>query len=519
MELNKEPPIATHQDCPSCGHQGCLTVWANGSMKCHSCGDPSLHKPNSTGGTIMHKEAPPHMEDTTVYTEKKESYRSIPKSAVDKYGITTSYNDKGEAVRRVYPYPHKSKYRHLPKDFSKNRGFTTDHLFGMDKFNAGSSKYITIVEGEDDVPSAYTMLGERSPVVGLPGAGISSALLKNCKEYLDSFEQIIVATDNDEAGINAANKLASVFPNKVYKVPFTKHNDPNEYLVAGDESDFKFAWINRTKFVPEFDISTPDAYLKLLREGDDDEYIPTGIQEYDDKHLGLFQGHFTLFTAPEGTGKTELFHYFEHHLIKNYPDVPFASCHLEETQRRTTLAWASYDLDKNVTRKDLIKDMDEVEKSVEKMTKGEQVHLFKIGTDEDPMVLIERINYYVEVCGCKYVFIEPIQDLAQQYHGPESTERFLSKIAVNLARLASEKNVGIVAIAHENDEGLVSDCRKLSKQASVLVRLERDIENADEDVRNTTTLRSKKNRPSSFVGYGGQIKFNSDTFTLKEIIT
>ena len=55
MKLDKEPPIATHQDCPSCGNQGCVRLWANGSMKCHSCGDLKFHKTSTTSSTIMKK--------------------------------------------------------------------------------------------------------------------------------------------------------------------------------------------------------------------------------------------------------------------------------------------------------------------------------------------------------------------------------------------------------------------------------------------------------------------------------
>ncbi len=386
----------------------------------------------------------------------------------------------------------------------------------MDKFNAGSSKFVTVVEGEDDAPAAYQMLGNKSPVVAIPGASISRELLKNCHSYLDSFESIVVATDGDEAGESAADTLAATFPNKVYRVSLSKHNDPMEYLEAGDSSDFKWAWHNRQKYVPEYDTSTPDQYLRVLSETKDGEYIPTGIEGYDKEHLGLFQGYVTMFQAPEGTGKTELFHYLEYHLIKNYPDIPFASCHLEETKKRTTLAWASYELMKNVTRQDLIEDQEEVNEAVSYLTRGENAHLFSIGTDEDPLELLDRIKYYVNVCGCRYIFIEPIQDLAQQYVGPLTDERFLSKIAVGLARIASELNVGIVIIAHENDDGLVSDCRKLSKQAGVVVRLQREINSEDPIVKNTTIMYSKKNRPTSFVGYAGEMLFDPASFTMEE---
>lgn len=516
MNAHQSKPVATHQTCPRCKHNDCLTIFSDGKMKCHS---QDCYKDDWKMESNNHQQQyqQPELEERSV------EWRAQSVKAQEKYGITTKFDKKtGEAYARTYPYPHKDKVRivsdGVPKaqQFKDNQGFTNDHLFGMDKFNAGSSKYLTIVEGEEDVPSAYQMLGEKFPVVGIPGASISNSLLKNCHDYIDAFEYIIVATDADQAGDKAAERLAAAFPNKVYRVNLTKHNDPNAYLQAGDTTEFFFAWTNRVKYVPEFDTSTPDAFLELFHSDSDDEYIPTGIDAYDAEHLGLFQGHLTMFQAPEGTGKTELFHYFEHHLIKNHPDIPFASCHLEETKLRTTLGWVSYDLQENLTRKDLITDTKSVEASIQRLTANENAHLFKVGTDEDPLILLDRVRYYATVCGCKYIFIEPIQDLAQQYTGSETTERFLSKIAVQLARIASDLGVGIVIIAHENDEGLVSDCRKLSKMASVVVRLERDIENTDPEIRNTTTLKSKKNRPTGFTGYGGQLLFDASKFTLEE---
>lgn len=824
--------LVSHGTCPSCGHKDCYSEWESGGSHCHSCGEQTKGKTSDSNP----------LADSHKTSLSK--YRDLNQQVIDKYQVSTHFDSEGKEFKREYSYPHMSKFRVLPKDFTKNFGFKADHLYGMDKFNAGSSKNLTIVEGEDDTHAAWQMLGGTTPVVGLPSATISADLLKKCHDYISSFDSIIIATDNDDAGDKAASRLAAAFYDKnVYRVQLTKYNDPMEYLQNKDVNEFKFAWANKVKFVPDFDTSTPDGYLKLIEEEDDDEYIPTGFIDYDREHLGLFQGHVTMFLAPEGTGKclhpdqrvllssgksspakdvkkgmrllgpdgtsrivlsttsgqegmyqitptkgtpwvcnashilslvhsvtgevtnisvkeylkespdfkrhnlqyranlinsfdhlntkgvydpyvvgaylgdghthrcavslgpkkketmdylvsyfkdhgykinlvpstgctevqvsngwkrdsfwsyikefveeerkvpedykfshyqeralllaglldtdgsissksgaeitqksnqlaedicfiarslglaaykkekivsgktyyrvsisgnlkdtiptkrlvfsdrlqkkstlrtgikvtplgegsycgftldgdslflledftvthnTELFHYFEHHLIKNHPDVPFATCHLEETKRRTLLGWVSYDLNKNVTRKDLIRDPAEVNASVQRLTENEQAHLFKIGTDEDPLVILDRIKYYANVCGCKYVFLEPIQDLAQQYYGPDSTERFLSKIAVNLARIASELGIGIVLIGHQNDEGLVSDCRKLSKQASVVVHMVRDMEAKDPIEKNTTRLYSKKNRPTAHIGFAGELLFNPDTFTIKE---
>ena len=497
-----------HLDCPQCGHSDCMTRWENGSTYCHSCGKKGFDgvKKTEVVKTVTPKSV----------TEKYENHRSISDRVNKYYDIKNGVDEHGNTIYRAYKYPTQTKYRYLPKDFSHNRGFKLTELFGRDKFNAGSSKYITIVEGEEDAPSAYQMLGEKSPVVALPSATITKELLKNEHEFLNSYSQIIVCLDNDDAGKAATLKLAEAFPNKIYTVSLTTYKDANEYLMAGKGADFMYAWINRVKFVPPFDISTPDRFMELFDSSEDAEYVPTGISNFDENMLGLFQGHFTVFQAPEGVGKTELFRFFEYHLITNHPDIPFATCHLEETQLRSLLGLVSYYHKKNMTRKQLISDPTEVKDAIDDMMKTEDVHLFSIGVDEDPMVLVDRIKYYANVCGCKYVFIEPLQDLAYQRTTNETIEQFLTRLSILLSRTASETGCGIITIAHENDEGSIRDCRMIGKRASVVVKLKRDVESTDEEERNTTVMQCVKNRPASFTGYAGELTFDVETFMIKE---
>lgn len=513
--------VRTHQTCPKCGHKECATFFDDGGVFCHSeCGYIAPE-----GG----RKSPEDGTQEVQLEWKHAAFRAVTLETAQRLNILTGFDKEGAAVARLYPYPHRTKLRILPKDFTKNSGFTNDHFIGMDRITAGASKAITIVEGEDDWAIAEQILYNKGkwPVIGMPGASISKALMTNrpacaggltVKEWLDKFQMIIVATDGDDAGDAAATKLAAIFPNKCYRVSMTKYKDAMDYAENGEADDWYHAWYNKTKYVPKFDTSTPEQYINLFHESRDKVYVPTGIEGYDEIGLGLFQGEFTVFTAPEGVGKTEFMRMLEYGLIRDHPGLPFAFCHLEETQQRSLLGLCSYHLNKNVTRRDLVEDPFEIEKAINEMMKGENIHMFNLGTDEDGDTLVDRIKYYANVCDCKYVFIEPIQDVMHQRQDGSSTVEFLDKLAVKLSRTAAETGCGIVTIAHMNETGNVRDSRMLQKAAAVRVDLERNIEAQDEEERNKTRLFIRKNRPVGPVGPAGEVSFDTRTFTLRETI-
>ena len=138
-----------------------------------------------------------------------------------------------------------------------------------------------------------------------------------------------------------------------------------------------------------------------------------------------------------------------------YPDVPIAIWHLEETKLRSLLGLCSYELQANVTRKDLIVDngYDEiVQEAISKITKDEMLFQFYLNDEDDPLLLLDQIRYLSQACGCKYIMFEPIQDVAASKNGDESKETFLADMAIRLSKLAAELNVGLITIAHTNDD-------------------------------------------------------------------
>jgi len=445
-------------------------------------------------------------------------YRGVDKSICEKYNILTGLDAEGKEVSRVYPYPHRPKVRILPKDFTQNKGFTNDHLLGMDFFNAGSSKKLTIVEGEDDWPSAIQLLGDRWPVVALPGAGSIKQVLKNpkCYNYLKSFDSIVIATDGDEAGDKTAEILTKAFPNKCYRVSMTKHKDPNDYLTSGDGSDFLYAWMNAQKYTPPNVLNTPDQFLSLYKEAPDHQYVPTGIEALDDKILGLMQGHFTVIKAPTGIGKSEFMRYLEYQMLLQ--EVPIAAWHLEETKVRTLLGLVSYHCVDNLTRQDIIQEKGkdkEVQDAIYDLTKDENFYQFYLDDTEGADELCDQIRYFSEVCGCKFIFFEPIQDVISS-SSEDGKEQALADLSVRLSKLAATLGVGIVTIAHTNDQGEPKYCKMIGQRASVIIDLHRDKDTEDTDEKNTTYLKVEKNRPASIDGPAGAMQFDLKTFTMKE---
>jgi twinkle protein len=440
-------------------------------------------------------------------------------------GITSNtmrdYNVMSYTDRQEYIYPSGGiKVRRLDqKAFYAKGGFKGDELFGMNFFPAGCSKFLTITEGELDALSVAQMMktSYTNPVVSLPSATPSKKLWENCKDWLDSFEKIILSVDNDDAGNALADRMARLFPNRVYRIQHGEYKDANDFLVAGKGADFKSLWWKPTKHTPENILNTSEEFLKLYTDTPEHTYYPTGITALDDKIMGLMQGHFTVFKAPTGIGKTELMRYMEYSMLQQ--GITIAAWHLEETKLRSILGLVSYQVGDNLTRRDLIEDKDAdglVREAITNLTKDENFYQFYLGDGQGTEELCDQIRFFSQACDCKFIFFEPIQDVVVG-SSEENKESMLADLSVRLSKLAAELNVGIVTIAHTNENGDPKYCKMIGQRASVIIDLHRDKEADSIEERNTTYLKVEKNRPCAEEGHAGKLRFSTETFTLREI--
>lgn len=394
---------------------------------------------------------------------------------------------------------------------------TAPGLFGQDRFPAGSAKAITITEGELDALSVFQMLGSAYPAVSVRS---SSSGRKDCQaafDYLNSFERIYLAFDNDQTGHKCAQEVASLFDfNKVFHVKLDAYKDANEYLVHGKAREFKNVWWNSKRYLPEGIVSSLSDFASILEEDGDKPSTPYPFKGIEEKTLGIRTGEFVLVTAPEGIGKTEFIRRIEHHLLRT-TSARIAAIHLEETKARQLKGLAGLELKCAAHLPTGNVSNDEINAALAKLVgnSDDRLHIYSHFGSDDPDVLLETIRFLVAVCGCKYVFLDHITMVVTGL-GDDDERKTLDYLSTKLATMCHDLDFTLFCISHVNDDGKTRGSRNISKVANLRIDLSRNLVAELEDDRNKTYVTISKNRYAGKTGPAGVLAFDVDEFMLKE---
>lgn len=390
-------------------------------------------------------------------------------------------------------------------------------LFGKTRFNAGSNKSLTITEGAFDALAVYEMNGNY-PVVAVQSA---TSAMKECsanREYLNSFDEIVLCLDNDEQGEKAAKQVASLFDfNKVRKVSLTLYKDANDYLINGEVKAFRNAWFNAKRYMRDDIISSYSDIEAALRDKQNKPSIAFPFGKLQEHTWGARYGDVVLITAPEGIGKTEVVRAIEYDWLKK-TDVNLGIIHLEESKDRSIEGLVGYELHTPVhfpTSNVSIEEKLKAYKSVVK--RDDRLHIFTHFGSDDPNDLLGAIRFLVASCGCKAVFLDHITMVVTgRDDGDERKD--LDYLSTQLKMLAKELDFILVMVSHVNDDGKTRGSRNISKIADIRIDLNRDLLSSDPDIRNTTTLTLSKNRFGSVTGPAGALQFDFSTFMIEDKI-
>ena len=517
-----------HQACPfeDCGSSDAFNWNDDGYGFCHSCGESYPNKHKLPVFDWAKQSYPLKRRENIMMKEVKgvtyDDIRGIDPEVCKLYGIQIQTDADGKPVRYAYKYPHTVKYRAFDdksKTWIKDKGVGMNHLFGPE-FNSNSSNKLYLTEGEFDAASLYQILGQKFFVKSLPSASIGEKFIKQNYNYLNSFKEIIYAGELDDAGRRSAERLYESFPTKLYYVPMSKYKDANEFLMAGDGEELKWTALKPQRYSPDNFFCSDEEVAQAIRTENPYDYTPTGHTGLDDKIRGIVKGGLTFLKAPRGTGKTEVIRYFETGLLKN-PDTRIALLHMEEMRSTTYRAMATYHLGVNVRTKDDAQENgvseDDVVKAALEATQGERTIVFEMRSHDDPLKLLEYTRLASTVYGAEYIFVDHVQRLAYlSQTGVDGATSVLTSLGARMAQLSKELNIGVVFISQVNDDGRTKYASSLEEEAIICIKIERDVENEDTTVQNTTDFIVDKNRPFARLGRAGSVYYDPETTLLTE---
>ena len=448
--------VHKNQPClsPKCGSSDARQVYADGTSFCFSC-ESFFGKAESDGITpvISSKKSPNivgmRLEQIAQLPHRGFQERQITKVIAEFFDVRVEYNTDGEICAHYYPYPGQNyKVRRLPKEFSMI-GNVSHSLFGMDKFQSGG-KRVVITEGEIDAMSVaqanMDKYGRIYPVVAMPSAVGKKALLEN-RDWLRSFNEVILMLDQDEAGQNAteeAIKIIGIDKVKIAKLPL---KDPNEVLLKqGAEKLIQCMW-ESSKYIPSGIITKEEIWDALVNYAQIPVFpYPPCLDGLNTKLKGMRQGEITLFVSGTGAGKTTMLREIILHILeKEHADAKVGIVSLEEAPAETARNLAAMYLRKNSA--DIEIPIEELKIGFDAVFAGDRIVVLDHQGSIDDGSIISKLEYMC-LSGCKYLFIDHITILVSEGTENLSGLEAQDKVMNDLLRLTKRHNVWIGLVSH-----------------------------------------------------------------------
>lgn len=519
--INKGP-------CQSCGSSDANATYDDGHTHCFSCNTTVQNnsKPETILKTTSQRVSLTPIPETFSALED----RGINAKVAAKYRVTFNSNTTSPVVH-LYPYTRNGEHvankgrSRATKDFRWQGDSTDLDLFGQSSFPAGCARSITIVEGECDAMAAYQMNGGY-PVVSVQSASSAVRDVVRNFEYLNSFEDIVICFDRDKGqvrpdgtthypGQEAALKVAEKLPiGKARILTLTEFKDPNDYLRAGQGKAFIKEWFNAAVFTP-VGLKKAETLWDDVINPPEYETLPYPWQGLQDKTYGLRLSELVIVNAQPKIGKSTILGEVTHHLLKN-TDAMVGLMRLEESNRDSILNLMSIEASKRLHLPDVwdTVDADELKVYFDAVTQDGRVVLFDHFGSTGIDVILDKIRHMAAM-GCKYIVLDHLSIIVSDQSGDERKQ--LDELTTKIKTLTMELNVCVLAVVHQNRQGSIRGTAGIEQLANIVIRLERDKEEADEFKRNCMKVVVSENRFCGETGIACYLHFDQQSGRLTEV--
>lgn len=485
---------------PECGSSDGYHTYSDGHGYCFACKKTFNNK---------------SLNDTGNFTYEYLSHWNISDATFRKYGVKTKIDVGGKPVSVGFVYPNKAvQVRKLSeKEFYTIGDISHAGLFGADVFTGGGGKHVVVAEGAKDALSLYEAL-PYIPVVAVQSASTALRDCTVCRSWLNEYENICFALDNDQPGREALAECARLFDYNKVSVLRYRRKDANEHLEHGEAEELRQLFTNARRYLPDNIVSSFDEFKAILT-GVDPIGVPYPYPTLQSMTLGMRPYESVLITAQEGVGKTEFMHTLEYQVLKE-TDYNVAAIFLEEPKRDHLRALARLELGLPVHLPEAATN-EQILLAVQGLVGcDDRFHLYSHFGSDDPKILLDTIRFLVCARRCQFVFLDHITMVVAGLAG-EDERLALDFFSTRLEMMVKELGFSLILVSHVNDNGLTRGSRLISKNCDVRIDLARDVEALDEETRMTTFTKISKNRPpGGKTGPSGLLVFDPSTGRYKE---
>lgn len=541
----------THLTCPSCEHKGCFSINEDGSGYCFSCKKYTGNVETITDikEVLQTKSSGTGSKNKVAYTAEDElegmfgalSDRGITEDTAKKFGVKIVTDTQGKVLQHVYPYFTSneitaSKTRYVDQKYFSWKGTPSNTgLFGQ-QVAPKNGKFITIVEGECDAMAAYELLGSKWPVVSIKsGAAGAVKDVKESLEFLEGYETVVLAFDNDKPGRQASRQVARILKPgsaRIMTLP-NGFKDPNEMLRKNAHSAFIKSFWEAKIYTPSGVLNVSDSREKF-KSREKREAVPYPWRGLNDKLYGLRQGELVTLTGGTGLGKSSVTREIEHWLIKTTKhNVGIIS--LEEDWRRTVDGILSIEANARMYI-DHIREQfteEQIDKMFDILYDGKNKNRVWIhahfGTN-DIDEIFSKLRFMIVGCDCKWVVVDHLHMLVSSLEGGDE-RRAIDNIMTRLRSLVEETGAGLILVSHlrrvdgnkGHENGVETSLSHLRGSQSIaqlsdcVISLERNQQSDDAVEANTTKIRVLKSRYTGDVGVATCLVYDKETGRLNEV--
>jgi len=521
-----------HESCPECGSSDALAIYDNGGQHCFGSGcDYHVFGDGETPMTTQElpKAKPLNMGGVVAAIPQ----RRLSQETCSRFGVTVEYSSTGEIQKHYYPYYNSesgevcaAKVRDVKtKGFHATGDMSGAGFFGQQQ--CSGNKYITITEGELDALSVYEMFNKQYDVVSLrSGASNAAKEIKEQLEWLESYENIVICFDNDKAGDAALEQVKDLFsPNKlrICKLPV---KDASDMLMANRVKDFTQAWWNAKVYRPDGIVAGTETWDTLV-EKRQVKSIPYPWEGLNHITRGHRPYELVTITSGSGMGKSQFIREIEYDLLRRC-EGNIGVLALEEDLARTSLGIMSVAANRPLHLEEDTP-VDQLRPFWEATLGTGRYYLFDHWGSTSADNLLARVRYMAKALDCRYVVLDHLSIVvSSQESGDE--RKAIDEIMTKLRTLVAETGIGLFLVshlrrsqgkAHEDGAqislGELRGSQAIAQLSDIVIGMERDQQNANEDIRNTTTVRVLKNRYTGETGPACYLQYDRSTGRMTEV--